>query len=230
MWLKWLDSCGQRETIYVRVGNRNVPRWAPQLLQWWCQTSVPASSLSPALHIRSEWWCRLVWASRLYCVMRGLTVSDLPLPLTVRPRPAGPLDFPQPHIAFLINTLVRINYTSTSGLVSLRWFQLPDLVRHHRCSSCGTYRGTLRFLTLTYIVSLCPQLSGHFNHIMSVSHPNWRPFPDLRTSPATCVMQSLTDMRLISGVFLPSFVIGASSPVPRHQHMLVVGFLGAGTV
>ena len=36
MWLKWPDSCGQRETTYVRVGNRNVARWVPQLLQRWC--------------------------------------------------------------------------------------------------------------------------------------------------------------------------------------------------
>ena len=33
-------------------------------------------------------------------------------------------------------------------------------------------------LLYTYIISLCPQLSGHFNHMMSVSHQNWCSFPD----------------------------------------------------
>ena len=59
---------------------------------------------------------------------------------------------------------------------SLRYHRIPDLIWHHRCSSCGTYRGTFRFPTLTYIVSLCPQLSGHW--LMPASRWNWCPFPD----------------------------------------------------
>ena len=76
------------------------------------------------------------------------------------------------------------------------------------------------------IFSYCPQLSGHFNHMMSAPLGTDALSLMLRTSSATCVMQSLMVTRLIPRVFFfclhSFFVIGSLSPGPHHHQTLTL--------
>ena len=119
-------------------------------------------------HIRSEWWCRVVWVSQTHCVA-SLYHSRLTHAPLLDPWIFRHLILPFFQKYFGKNTL---HLYIRSGIIEM----MPDWSGIIAAAAAAPI-GTFRFITLTYIVSLCPQLFGHFIHMMSVSRRNWCPFP-----------------------------------------------------
>ena len=87
MWLKWPDSCGQRETTYVKVGNQNVPDGCRSRCSDSTHRDVAATHQYNRWHHRCNDVIGIIPAAAAAPIWHVLTPNSytccLPLPTTV---------------------------------------------------------------------------------------------------------------------------------------------------